>query len=409
MLDRYKILTVTHRHTPLKQIAHFVVKAEGSTNLQAQLTTLKAAFAIEELYYLATCNRVMYLISDDVPMDVARARAFVSAVNPDLQQSDLLEELKVLTGAEAVRHFFEVGASMDSLVIGERQILGQLREAYEQCVAWDLCGDDIRLLFQQAVVAAKDIYANTRIGEKPVSVVSLAIQKVMQLGLQPDARILIVGAGQTNALVAKFLKKYHFNKVTVFNRTLQRASQLAAAFDEGRALPFEELANYREGFDCLIVCTAAVEPIITRELFRKLLAGEDAADKIIVDLSVPHNVAADVVDNYTSAYVEIEDLRSLAQENVAFREREVKRAAHLLKLHLEEFPLIWRQRQLERALSRVPAEIKAVRQKAVNEVFRKELEGLDAQTRELMDRMLVYMEKKCISIPMRAAKESLIS
>jgi len=124
---------------------------------------------------------------------------------------------------------------------------------------------------------------------------------------------------------------------------------------------------------------------------------------------VPHNVAADVVDYYASAYVEIEDLRSLAQENVAFREREVKRAAHLLSLHLEEFPLVWRQRQLERALSRVPQEIKAVRQKAVNEVFKKELEGLDPQTRELMDRVLVYMEKKCISIPMRAAKESLIS
>ena len=409
MLDRYKILTVTHRYTPLKQIAHFVVKAEGSADLQAQLTALKAAFAVEELFYLATCNRVMYLVTDDTPMDTARAQAFVSAVNPDLVQAGLLGELRILTGIDAVRHFFEVGASMDSLVIGERQILGQLREAYEQCVAWDLCGDDIRLLFQQAVVAAKDIYANTRIGEKPVSVVSLAIQKVMQLGLQPDARILMIGAGQTNALVAKFLKKYHFNKVTVFNRTLQRASQLAASFDHGRALPFSELAGYREGFDCLIVCTAAVEPIVTRERYQQLLAGENAADKIMVDLSVPHNVAADVVDYYASAYVEIEDLRSLAQENMAFREREVKRAAHLLSLHLEEFPLVWRQRQLERALSRVPQEIKAVRQKAVNEVFKKELEGLDPQTRELMDRMLVYMEKKCISIPMRAAKESLIS
>lgn len=409
MLNRYKILTVTHRHTPLKQIAHFVVRAEESADLQVQLTALKAAFAIEELFYLATCNRVMYLIADGTPMDAARARAFVSAVNPDLLQGDLLQELRILTGSEAVRHFFEVGASMDSLVIGERQILGQLREAYEQCTGWDLCGDDIRLLFQQAVVAAKDIYANTRIGEKPVSVVSLAIQKVMQLGLQPDARILMIGAGQTNALVAKFLKKYNFNKVTVFNRTLQRASQLAASFDHGRALPFSELANFRDGFDCLIVCTAAVEPIVTRERYQQLLAGESAADKIMVDLSVPHNVAAEVVDYYASAYVEIEDLRSLAQENVAFREREVKRAAHLLGLHLEEFPLILRQRQLERALSRVPQEIKAVRQKAVNEVFKKELEGLDPQTRELMDRMLVYMEKKCISIPMRAAKESLIS
>jgi glutamyl-tRNA reductase len=404
MLQRYKILTVTHRQTPLKSIGDFVLKAEPQAGLEA----LRAEFALDEIFYLATCNRVMYVIASEADLSPQWVETFFSRINPELAPEAIQKHVQALQGEAAVSHFFEVAASIDSLVVGERQILGQMREAYDQCLAWGLTADDLRLLFQQAVVAAKDVYANTRIGEKPVSVVSLAVQKLLSMGLPTQARILLVGAGQTNALAAKFLHKYEYQRVTVFNRTLSRAQQLADLFDEGRALPLDALAHYREGFDCIVVCTGAIDPVITPELYAGLLAGEAAADKIIIDLSVPHNVAPEVVSHFEPAYIEIEDLRSLAQENMAFREQEVQRAAHLLELHLEEFPLLYRQRQLERALSRVPAEIKAVRSRALNEVFRKEVDALDPAARDLMDRMLAYMEKKCIGIPMRAAREALL-
>lgn len=404
MLQRYKILTVTHRQTPLKNIGDFVLKAEP----QAHLEALRAEFALDELFYLATCNRVMYVMAAEADLSPEWVEAFFYRINSELTPEAIRCHVQALEGEAAVNHFFEVAASIDSLVVGERQILGQMREAYDQCLAWGLTADDLRLLFQQAVVAAKDVYANTRIGEKPVSVVSLAVQKLLSMGLPTDARILLVGAGQTNALAAKFLHKYEYQRVTVFNRTVARAQQLADLFDQGRALPLDALAHYREGFDCIVVCTGAIDPVITPELYAGLLAGEAPADKIIIDLSVPHNVAPGVVSRFAPAYIEIEDLRSLAQDNMAFREQEVQRAAHLLELHLEEFPLLYRQRQLERALSRVPAEIKAVRSRALNEVFRKEVDALDPATRDLMDRMLAYMEKKCIGIPMRAAREALL-
>jgi glutamyl-tRNA reductase len=301
---------------------------------------------------------------------------------------------------------FDVAASIDSLVIGERQILGQLREAYEQCREWGLTGDNIRLAMNQAVIAAKSVYSNTQIGDKPVSVVSLATQKLLNANVRKDARILVVGAGQTNQLVAKFLAKHQFNNVSVFNRTVAKAEQVAGLV-EGNAHSLEELYAYEDGFDCMVVCTAVKEPIITKNLYQSLLNG-DTERKVLIDLAIPHNVDGEVLEAYPVQYIEIEGLRSLAQDNLTARESEVVNAQAILENYLEEFPILYKQRQLELAMRRVPSEIKAVKSKAINEVFAKEVGLLDDQTKELIERMMAYMEKKCIGIPMKAARETFL-
>lgn len=410
MLQRYKIITATHRHSNLKEIARFVVPGETAEDLKVHLTVLRDQLGIDELLYVATCNRVLFLLATDDELTPEFAQRFYQKINPSFDLRPYLAgELQLYEGAEAVEHLHAVAASMDSLVIGERQILGQLKEAYDRCRSWQLIGDDLRLLFERVVVSARDVYANTRIGDKSVSVVSLAVQKLLRLNVTRQARILLIGAGQTNALAAKFLKKNQYERVVVANRTVSRAEKIAETFDEGRAIDLETLRNYQEGFDVIIVCTGSNKPILTEDLFQQLLAGDDASTKVVIDLAIPHNVASDVVSSHSFHYVDIEDIRALADENRAFREQEMKRARALLDVHLEEFPILYRQRQLEIALRRVPTEIKAVKAKALNEVFRKEVEDLDEPTRDLMDRMLSYMEKKCIGIPMKAAREALIS
>jgi glutamyl-tRNA reductase len=219
---------------------------------------------------------------------------------------------------------------------------------------------------------------------------------------------LLVGAGQTNNLVAKFLKKYQYENVTVFNRSYGRAEELVSRFTTGRAFALDELPSYTGGFDVLFVCTGSTEPIITPELLPALLAGEAPEAKIVIDLAVPHNVAPALRAAPSFQYIQIEHLRHLAQENHSFRENEILRANHLLNDHREDFLLAFRERRLELALRGLPQEIKAVRHRAVNEVFRKDLEDLDDNARDLMERMLVYMEKKCIGIPMKAAREALL-
>ncbi len=402
ILRNLKILTVTHKSAKLKEIGDFVVRTSDSTTLQTQLETLKATFAFDELFYVATCNRVLYFFVTNENLDSQFTTRFFQYINPNLSEATL-QSVVALEGEAAIAHLFEVAASIDSLVVGERQILGQLREAYDQCHAWGLTGDNIRLAFQQAVVAAKEIYAQTRIGDKPVSVASLAVRKMMSAHLPKDARILLIGAGQTNALVTKFLNKHTFNNVTVFNRSVQKAEELAALVG-GKARSLTDIEDYKEGFDCLIVCTGAIDPIITTQVYEQLLNGE-AGEKMVIDLAIPHNVEEAVIQKFPVRYIEIEGLRTLAQENMAFREDEVEKAKILLAKHIQDFPAIFKQRQLTRAMSRVPDEIKAVKNKALNEVFRKDVENLDAPTRELLEKMLTYMEQKCIAVPMKVARE----
>ncbi len=410
MLANYKILTVTHKRTNLKEIGNFVIKPEGSVAVSSRLEELMAQFQLDELLYLPTCNRVMYFFTTNQEVDERFIAHFFQSVNPHLPIETLnaLEGfVHLYEGQAALEHLLEVAASIDSLVIGERQILRQLREAYEQCRDWGLSGDYIRLAVQQAVAAAKATYAQTRIGEKPVSIVSLAIQKMLHAHLHKDARILLVGAGQTNQLVAKFLEKQDFQNISVFNRSSDKAQQLAAMFKSGRAFPLSALASYEDGFDCLIVCTGATEAIITTELYAHLLQG-DTGRKVVIDLSIPHNVAEAVTQAFPIHYIEIEGLRNLAKINLAFREEEVGRAQKLLYQYLAEFPGLLKQRQVELAFRNLPSDIKAVKQKAIEEVFRKEVELLDDNARELMLRMLTYMEKKCIGLPMKAAREAVL-
>lgn len=406
MLSHLKILTVTHKRTNLNEIGNFVVKSNDSQELKTKLEKLKQQFELDELLYVSTCNRVMYLFITERDIDSAFTSHFFQSINPALPLSTIEEIDEVvfsLQGEDAMEHLLDVAASIDSLVIGERQILGQMREAYELSRQWELSGDLIRIVFQQAVQAAKSVYAKTRIGDKPISIVSLAIQKLLKSNLPKEARILLIGAGQTNALAAKFLAKHHYHNVVVFNRSLDKAQKVATTLD-GKAFPLTELPNYQEGFDAMIVCTGATKAIIQPELYKSLLAGE-SGEKVVIDLAIPNNVGTEVIEQFSINYIEIEGLRQLAKENLAFREQEIVKAKKLLVQFLDEVPSLIQQRRLELAMRQVPEAIKAVKSKALNEVFQKEVSTLDDPTRELLERMLTYMEKKCIGIPMKAARE----
>lgn len=409
-LDCYKIVTLTHQQAKLTQIGKFVLQGiDGDESLREQLNALRLRFDCEEVLYLSTCNRIMFLFTTQLPFHRGQVADFFQFLRPDLSDQDLdfvAEHVVFYEGIEAIGHLFEVASSINSLVVGEREILRQLREAYDKCQGLGLTGDNIRLAMRFAVEAAKEVYSQTRIGEKPISVVSLAIQHLLANRPNKDARIVLLGAGQTNHLVSKFLLNHGFSRYAVFNRSIEPATALAQKLG-GRGFRLDELPFYREGFDILVVCTGATEAIVTPEIYETLLNGEQDT-KTVIDLSIPNNVHANVPRQFTVNYTEVEDLRVLARENLAFRQQEVSRALEILHAHLENFALQFRTRQIEVALREVPVQIRAIRERALNEVFHDELSTLTPETRELVERMMTYMERKCIGIPMKVARETLL-
>lgn len=407
---RYKIVTITHKTTHLNDIGQFVIpNLNNDEALQTKLTQIKQALGLEELMYLATCNRIMFLFVGTENVDSPFFKTtFFNTIYPHLTTSLRLkgmESAQYFEGLDAINHLFKVAASMDSLVIGEREILRQLREAYDKNHELGLTGDAIRLAMRFTVEAAKGVYTDTKIGEKPISVVSLAFQKLLQLKIPTSARILLVGAGQTNRLVVKFLLKYGYLNVVVFNRSLQAAKQLANLVD-GDAHLLESLNDYSRGFDVIFAATNATEAIVTTEVYKKLL-GTDSDRKVLIDLSIPNNIESSIATDFDAAYIPIESLRELAQQNMAFREQELIKANMLVEVYVQAFEKAFKERQIELALREVPTQIKAIRQHALDNVFRNEVAGLDDTTRELLERMMAYMEKRCIAIPIQVAKEKL--
>lgn len=407
-LDTYQLLTITHKTTNLKKIGDYVVSIPEGEHLQDLLNSLKEQFGLDELLYVPTCNRVIYLFTGDVQISSEFIAEFFQTINPTLTPERIHEDVAYYFGEYAVNHLYSVASSIDSLVIGERQILGQIRESFETCNSQGLLDDHLRLLMRGTVKAAKRVYAQTRIGEKPISIVSLSMKKLLDAPhVNQNARILMVGAGQTNTLVTKFLTKYEFQNVAVFNRSIDRAQKLAQKFG-GEFGNLDQLATYDKGFDVLIVCTGATEPVITKELYAQLL-GNDMATKTVIDLAIPYNVAADVVTDFSLNYIEIDGLQLLAKENMSFREKEVTKAVKILTEEVVEFEDAFKQRQIEKAMREIPLKIKQVKSRAMDLVFKKEVEDLDESTKELMMRMLTYMEKKCISIPMIIAKDVMMN
>ncbi len=401
MIGGYKILTVTHHNVKLNTLGQYAFSCED-TKLPAHLLSLKEQLEIEEIMYLSTCNRITYFFYTDQKIENSFINSFFQNVNNSVDLA-MLDQVQKYEGREALNHLFEVAASMNSLVVGEREILRQLREAYKKCHSLKLTGDHLRVAMTSAVEGAKEIYARTRIGEKPVSIVSLAIQKLLGQKVSRNARILLVGAGQTNTLVVKFLRKHEFNNITIFNRSLDRARQLAGII-KGRSAALEDLYNYRKGFDVMIICTGATEALVNSQLYSQLLQGEKDT-KLLIDLAIPNNIDREVVNEFNVHYIEIEDLRNLAKENLSFRQNEVVKGRKMLKRKIDAFTELHRQRQIVKAMKNVPAEIKAVKSHAINKVFKKDMENLDEDTKELINRMMDYMEKQCIGIPMKAVKQ----
>ena len=306
---------------------------------------------------------------------------------------------------DALRHLFNVASSIDSLVVGEREIITQVRNAYEKCNEFNLTGDMIRLAIKKTVETAKDVYTHTNIARNPVSVVSLAYRKLRELNVKQDARFLIIGSGVTNTTMAKYLKKHKFANFTIFNRTLANAQKLAAELN-GTAYTLSELKNYKTGFDIIVTCTGASESIITPTIYKSLV-GEDRSKKVVIDLAIPNDLDPEILNNYDVNLIAINNLQEVARENMQARSKEMDACSTIIEKNIIEFKQLLKARKVELAMSEVPKKMKEIRETA-NEVFAKEILALDSGSKEVLDKILSYMEKKYISVPMKMAKEILL-
>jgi len=366
------IVGVNHRSAPV-EVREQLVFNDGL--LDGALRTLRALAPIEEGVILSTCNRVEVIAATADGDHAIDALTDFLATGEHVSRERLVEHLSVYRGREAVRHLFRVAASLDSMVIGEPQILGQLKEFYGRAASAGSAGTVLHRCFHKSFSVAKRVRTETGVASKAVSVSSAAVELACKIfDRLEDKTAMLIGAGMMSELAARHLLAHGIRSFIVTNRTFDRAVELAREF-RGTPVPFEDFRRYLQMADVIIGSTAAEEFVITAPLVHEVLRERKYQPMFLVDMSVPRNFDPAINDIDNVYLYDIDDLGGVAEENRDDRKREAEKAESIVEQEVDAF---WKWLA---SLEAVPT-IVALRDK-IEAIRRAELEKTLATLREL--------------------------
>ncbi|GAB4410667.1 MAG: glutamyl-tRNA reductase [Anaerolineae bacterium] len=292
---------------------------------------------VHEGVILSTCNR-LEIYAGVGQVDVA-ARAIVNFLSQSsgLAEGLISKYLYLCQNKEAVSHLFRVAAGLDSMILGEPQILGQITQAYEAALAQGTAGTVLSALFRAAIHTGKRVRTETAIGMNPASVSSVAANLAGQLlGDLSSKRVLLIGAGEMGAMAARALLKRGVSNIVVTNRTYEHALPLAQTWG-GRAVSFQQLAVALEEADIVLTSTGAPHTILNPTLLATVLAARPERPLLILDIAVPRDVDPDVVQIPNVRLYDIDDLLGQAEHNLRERQAEVPLVQAIIEAELAQF------------------------------------------------------------------------
>ena len=336
------LIGVSHRTAPVAVRERLAVVPE---QMDAAVRALAGLPTIREAALLSTCNRVeVYAASPDPAAALAELRRDLAA-RAGTSEAELAPHLYVRVDVEAVHHLFRVAASLDSVVVGEPQILGQVKTAFDTAVACSTSGPVLGASFAGAFRIARRVRRETEIARNPVSISSVAIDYARKIFDGFDNRtVLIVGAGKMADLAARALRG-HGAQILVTNRTAARAGELAARIG-GVVHPFEDLEGALARADIVIASTGARQPILTQALVQRVHRRRRGRLLFLVDIAVPRDVepgCADVPDVFVA---DIDDLQKLAEQHKQGRRGEAERAEVIVEQEVSRFLDSYRGRRV---------------------------------------------------------------
>ena len=392
------LLGVSHKTAPVAVRERLAVEPDATAAALVELTTLSA---VREAVMISTCNRVeLYVAADDAERAAADL-AGVLARRAGVAVADLAEHLYQHRDAAAVRHLFRVASSLDSLVVGEPQILGQTKQAYDAAVQHGTAGAVLRACFEEgAFRVARRVRRETAIARNPVSVSSVAVEFARQVvGDFARRRVLIVGAGKMSELAARTLRT-HGATLTVINRTRARAEELAQRFGADVA-DWNDLQAALTTADIVIASTGAQRPVLTLDMLRQVRKARRGRQLCLLDIAVPRDVEPEVGKLDGVYLFDIDDLQKQASDHRAEREEEAAEAEALVEEELGRFVKRWRSRQRGPMVSALQTHFHGI---AKAEVMRLS-GGVDDKERKARLDLAESLVKKLLHLPMTALRD----
>jgi glutamyl-tRNA reductase len=328
------VVGVSHKRTSVEVRERL---AFNNTYLPCLLERLKASGKIEGCVILSTCNRTeIYVTSRDLDSALPEIWELL-ADESGLQAEQLQNYLYNLTCQQAVAHLFRVAAGLDSMILGEAEILGQVTRAYEISCENAASNSVLNVLFQKALKVGKQVQTRTRIGNGASSVGSAAVQLARQAFSDiQNCSVLLIGAGEMGRLVARNMANNSTSEVMVCNRSYNKAQELASEFD-GRAVPFERLFECMSLTNLVVSCTAAPDYIITKEQLVSLMAEREGRPMFLVDLAVPRDIEPESKQLKHVHLYNIDDLQSIVDESLDERKLEAREAERIIEKAVDGF------------------------------------------------------------------------
>ncbi|HMF92304.1 MAG TPA: glutamyl-tRNA reductase [Candidatus Angelobacter sp.] len=329
----FHLIGVNHHTAPLELRERLAVSEE---RLPDVVSTLVKQPGVDEGMVLSTCNRVEVLTSTRQGADLRGfLRSYFGLGNDEDDKLD--SHVYEFEKREAVRHVFRVASSLDSMVVGEPQILGQVKEAYAVARGLGAVHSALDALLSRAFAVAKRVRSETAIGSSTVSIASVAVELAEKIfGSLENKTVFLLGAGKMAELAARHLMARGAGKVMICNRTYERALELAESFG-GQAVPFDRMHQFTDHADIILTSMGATEPVFRKEHGEALLRVRKNRPVFFIDIAVPRNVAPEVNKVDGLFVYDVDDLQSIASKNTAERKREAERAEKIIDLEVDRF------------------------------------------------------------------------
>jgi glutamyl-tRNA reductase len=401
-VKRILLLGMNHRTAPVEVRERFAVDHPGDV-----LRKLAHRPEIDEATLISTCNRVELVVTSDSP-EAARhvlyeffVRELAGRAGPSVVDIAGLTYLR--KGREAVEHVFRVASAIDSMVVGEPQILGQVKDAYRDAMEAGVAGAVLSRLFQRAFATAKRVKNETGIAQRPVSVARVAVDLARQIFERLDDKsALLVGAGEMIEAALVALRDAGLGEARVANRTAANAQALATRFG-GTAHGLDELDRLLPDSDVVLTCVGGDAPLLTRERVERSLKGRRGRPLFLIDIGVPRNIDPGVHDLDSAYLYDLDDLQQVAAANKEERQRESERAEQIVYEEREQFEG-WMV-----ALQAVPT-IRDLRDRAET-IRRSEIDrfagrlGLDQNQQDTLEQLTRSIVNKLMHPPIRSLRD----
>lgn len=396
------LVGMSHKTAPVEIRERFVL---GDHRMKEALSQLRGYPGVNEALILFTCNRVeVCAVVSDTNVGVYELQDFLFSCNPQVSSKELAPYLYIYSGEEAIRHIFRVASSLDSMVVGEPQILGQIKDAFHDALTQKTTGVVLNKVFKKAISVAKRIRTETQIAQNAVSISFAAVELAKKIfGRLEKKAVLLIGAGEMAELAARHFIASGVHTLVIANRSHDRAVELAKELG-GTPIPLEDFHKEMVGTDIVLCSAGAPHYLIHQEEVSRVIQARKNRPIFLIDISVPRNIDPTVNEIDNVFLYDIDDLQEAIKANRQTREREALKADEIITQEIQTINRWLKSLDVVPTIVALREKAEEIRRIEMEKVLSK-LESLTPQEKNMVESLTFSIINKLLHSPLTVLKQ----